>query len=429
MDYATFPGVLWLMLWASVNTGWWALEQVPSSAMGWAQAVRAAGPLLALFPALLVLAYRRGGQVWRARGPARLWLVYCLIGIIGLAVTRQRIVELYWSWAYLSAFAVVAAYCAGGDVLAKVVKLNRFSWVAMTGILLVMILIAREQLLVQGETGPTGYNAFYRVVKAKGVSVSRSAGMSRFAAVPAIAAFALMLRTSGWRKVWWALPVVGAAPLIYLLQSRGTVVSYAFALAFVMFFMGRRSRAGGTVILVLVVLLAIAGAVPDEVISHLIRSPETLPTWGGRTATWQDAWPWVLESPVFGWGPQADRALVDEHVHNTYLYALLQSGFVGLGFFLAGLIWTWRLFFELLRDRIADRLGQRTMLIQTGAILAFFTVRGIPEVSGPLFGVDFLLMLPILAYFEILNREGRRRVQATQGRAAARHVPVPDGRL
>ncbi|HUT62216.1 MAG TPA: O-antigen ligase family protein [Phycisphaerae bacterium] len=432
IESATFPGFLWLMLWASINTGWWALEQVPSNTMGWIEAVRAAGPLLVLVPALVVLACRSGGQVWRATGPARLWIVYALVGIIGLAVTRQQIAELYWILAYLSAFAVVAAYSAGRDVLANVARLNRFSWLVMTGIFLVMVFIAREQLLVHGESGWTGYNALYRVYDAKGVWVSRSSGMSRFAAVPGIAAFVLMLRVSGWRKVWWALPVLGAAVVIYLMQSRGTVVSYAFALAFAMLLMGRHTRAGGAVILALVVLLAIAGTIPDEVISHIVRDPTTLPTLTNRTVTWHDAWLAALESPLVGWGPQADRALLDgQHAHNTYVYGLLQSGFLGLAFFVAGMIWTWHLFFKLLRDRIAERLGQRGLLIQTGAILAFFTLRGIPEVSGTLYGVDFLLMLSVLAYFDVLDREGRRRVQAMHGGpiSQGRRAPLEVGRL
>ena len=72
--------------------------------------------------------------------------------------------------------------------------------------------------------------------------------------------------------------------------------------------------------------------------------------------------------------------------------------------FIAGMVWTWALFFRALRSRIAETLGQKRFLIQAGGILAFFTLRSIPEVCGSNFAVDLLVMLPILAYVSLLCR-------------------------
>ena len=38
-----------------------------------------------------------------------------------------------------------------------------------------------------------------------------------------------------------------------------------------------------------------------------------------------------------------------------------------------------------------------------GAILVFFTVRSIPEVSGAMFGIDLLILVPALAYLGVLS--------------------------
>jgi O-antigen ligase len=112
-----------------------------------------------------------------------------------------------------------------------------------------------------------------------------------------------------------------------------------------------------------------------------------------------------MESPLVGWGFQADRFLLGQHAHNAYLYALMTSGFVGGTAFVGGLIWAWIIFLQVLRRGTADRLGQKVFLIQVGGLLAFFTVRSIPEVSGAMFGIDLMIMIPVLAYLGILNRQ------------------------
>ena len=124
----------------------------------------------------------------------------------------------------------------------------------------------------------------------------------------------------------------------------------------------------------------------------------------GRTRAWANAWVEIMKSPLWGWGFQSDRMLIGEHVHNTYMYALMTGGFVGAGLFIAGLAWGWVLIFRAMRSRVAEALGQKRFLIQAGGILAFFTIRSIPEVCGSNFAVDLLVMLPILAYVSILCR-------------------------
>jgi O-antigen ligase len=153
----------------------------------------------------------------------------------------------------------------------------------------------------------------------------------------------------------------------------------------------------------------IPGETFQEVSNFLRRgeSMEELRTLTGRTRAWEKAWPEILDSPVVGWGFQADRLLIREHVHNTHLYALMTAGFMGGLAFVGGLLWVWLLFFRVIKSGIAGRFNQETLLIQSGGILAFFTIRGIAEVSGPLFNIDFLVMLPIMAYLSLLDRHRR----------------------
>ena len=214
--------------------------------------------------------------------------------------------------------------------------------------------------------------------------------------------------------------------MVYLMQSRGAIVAFAFTLVFMFYLAGARSR--WLILLMLVILagIVIADAIPEPVIRHLMRAErlEDLKGMTGRTRDWRTAWKASLRSPIWGWGPQADRYFCQQHVHNTYMYALLTAGFPGLAAFVIGLVWAWLQFWRAMRSFAALARPERVMLLQVGGILAFFTVRGIPEVSGVLFTVDLLLMLPAVAYLDRLHF----RQLASAARSVAPVADQPIGR-
>ena len=194
------------------------------------------------------------------------------------------------------------------------------------------------------------------------------------------------------------------------MQSRGAILGFGFALSFVMLFFGKKTRALGIFLGILIGLLLFTNVIPEDFVQfqteRFMRGQDTEEFYSltGRTRAWDHGWYEAMKSPIIGWGPQADRMLIGEHVHNTYLYALMTSGFIGAFFFAGGLIYAWLIFFKLLRAGVPDRLDQKTFFIQIGGILAFFTVRSIPEVSGAMFGIDTMLLLPVLGYLAVLNR-------------------------
>jgi hypothetical protein len=113
---------------------------------------------------------------------------------------------------------------------------------------------------------------------------------------------------------------------------------------------------------------------------------------------------------------QADRYLLRDfldHVHNTYLYALLSAGGLGTAAFVGGLVWAWLLLLRSIRSTVLTRSPPSDPFVYEAlGILTFFTVRSIPEVSGALFGVDYMLMLPVLAYLGLLDQSCVQRVRA-----------------
>jgi len=405
----------------------------PQGTLGWLHAIRATFPLF-IAAGCAAFAMSRGSAVARMYpGPLKLWFAYGIIGLLAGAALPRPIESGYWAIAYLAGLGVIALISASQDPLAECVALNKLTWIVTTAFILALVVLARDTLVEGSGWQMSGYGGYGKMQgEVAGMSMSRSSGMARFAAVPGIVAFTLLWEAKGLRKLLWAVPFAGSMFLIYIMQSRGAIFGFAGSLVFVAWFLSRRTRVVGIIAIAVLVMALALNAIPEEIISHLTRGAdaEQLQSMTGRTRAWANAWEEIAKSPLsllWGWGHWADRMLIGEHVHNTYMYALMTGGFVGAGLFVAGLVWAWWLMFRAMKTRVAEALGQKRFLIQAGGILAFFTIRSIPEVCGSNFAVDLLVMLPILAYVSILCR---RIGAGGQVQPANVHAAWPaDGRM
>ena len=126
----------------------------------------------------------------------------------------------------------------------------------------------------------------------------------------------------------------------------------------------------------------------------------------GRTIVWEDGFELIKDRPLLGYGFHADRLVLREHMHNTYLHGILQTGMIGAIPLFLGLVLTWMLFYKAVRKLSRLTVAHRHSLILVGGMLALFSVRTIPESTGAIFGVDWLLLAPLLLYLELLTRNG-----------------------
>ncbi|HWR59455.1 MAG TPA: O-antigen ligase family protein, partial [Thermodesulfovibrionales bacterium] len=256
----------------------------------------------------------------------------------------------------------------------------------------------------------TGTGIEGRMPMVAAMPMSRSSGIARFAAVPGVLSFVFIWFGKGWKRYLWIIPLLFFGWIIYIMQSRGAVIGFCFVIAFEMLFLGGRKRTIAIFFLLLFGVALVSNAIPgklfEDVSSYMRRgqSVEEFRSMTGRTYYWKLAWPKILEAPIVGRGFQADRSVAKGHVHNTYLYVLLTAGFTGGLVFVVGLVWSWLLFFLALKKSDSFDPKHKIFLIQAGGILAFFTIRGITEVSGGLFNVDFMVMLPIMTYLGALDQ-------------------------
>jgi O-antigen ligase len=405
----SIPTILWLMLWFSINSGPGAFDREPLDLIEWLHAIRSNFQYVVALIGLIYLATKHSPNI--LSGPVRMWLIYGLTGLLATAASPEPMDAFYWAVAYLAVFLAMRVYLSTSEPLDTAEQLNRLNWIVTTLFLLVLVFFAKDYLLPVIIEQKSGYLISGQVQAVIAMPMSRSSGMARFAAVPGVIAFVMLWHSQGLKKLFWIALFIASAYLIYLMQSRGAIFGMAFAMSFVLLFQGKRSRILGIIFVSLFGLMLLTDVIPVETINSVKdyiyrgQSAEDFHTLTGRTGTWDRGLAIGLESPLMGWGFQADRFLIKEHVHNTYLYAFMTSGFPGLIAFIAGLVWAWVLFIKIMWKYTIDNPARRLFLIQAGGILAFFTVRSIPEVCGSLFAVDYMIMLPILAYLYLLHNK------------------------
>lgn len=414
--YFTWSTFIVLLLWASINTGPWVWRHSPYGLAGWAHWLRAGFPFLVLalgIPRLL------SPQTLISRGPLRFWFWYGLTGVLASVFSPYPWYAAYWGLSYLAVFASMTLFI-NRTPLEEAIKLNHLSWLVTVAMLTLLLFFARDVLFVERAYSLSGYGIFLRLQSVGDMAMSRASGMGRFAAIPAVVSYVLLWGGDFKIKLFALAVFVPSATLVWLMQSRGAIFGLGFAICFVTFFVGRRTRWLGLSGAVLFAFLLWTDLVPREftayIEAHITRGQSSAELLGmtGRDRVWLKAWEEINENPLIGQGFQADRYTIFEHAHNSYLYALMTSGYIGGGLFLGGLLWGWRLFWQIWRRRYGERLDQQIMFIQSGGVLAFFTVRSIPEVCGAMFGVDQMLMVPALAYIVALHHAGEQADSAAK---------------
>jgi O-antigen ligase len=407
----SIPAILWLMLWFSINSDPGAIDKEPQDLMELLNAIRA---YFQYFVVLIGLVYliilHKSGNI--LSGPVRMWLIYGLIGLLATFMSPEPMDAFYWAVAYLSVFLAMYAFMSTDSLIDTAEKLNHFNWIVTTLFLLALVFFARDLLLPIIIDQKSAYGYFGEAqMQAIAMPMSRSSGMARFAAVPALIAFVMLWHSRGIKRLPWIALFIPSIYLIYLMQSRGAIFAMAFAMSFILLFQGKRSRILGIALISLFGLMLLTDILPVEPVNDIKdyiyrgQSEEDFRSMTGRTRAWNNGIETGLESPLLGWGFQADRFLIKDHVHNTYLYAFMTAGFPGLIAFVAGLVWAWALFIKIIWKHKIDNPERKLFLIQASGILAFFTVRSIPEVCGAYFAVDYMIMLPILAYLNILHNK------------------------
>jgi O-antigen ligase len=316
------------------------------------------------------------------------------------------------------------------DLLKRAVALNRLNWLLCSAVLITVVWIGRGALLADTSMGVSGYGVTSRMPMVAGMAMVRATGIARLAAVPAMVAFPSFWCSRGFRRVLWAAVFAPSAYLVWVMQSRGSLASFAFALGFMMILLGGPARRTGIVLAFFLLTVCMLGLVPRETVHHLYlyatrgAQAEQLESMSGRTLIFSEAWRLIKEAPLIGYGPQADRRVLTivGNAQNGVLYALLCAGFLGGLGYIAGLFVSWLMLFRIARVRDALAPTDRIVFVQVAGMMAFFTMRSYPENGAALFSVDLLVQLPALVYIGELDRA----IKLTRAVRRARSLTVSE---
>lgn len=416
------PTLCWLALWGSIDSGPGNidLDSILSGGFATFNGIRAAFPLVVLAIWILHLLARSDTQVREPTLPEWLWFLYAAVCLVATIGVENWFAWGYWGLAFIATLGAGEMYLAecGGEI-AGAASLNRLSWVAAAVILAIIVYVGRGHLFKETREGLTGYGLTARMPTVAGMAMVRTTGISRFAAAVAIVACAAMWRAERWTRVAWIALFAACAWLVWVMQSRGSLVSFAAASGVVLLLLGGRARTIGILALVLT-----AGAVGLDFVSHdtlqyvwrfATRHDTHLVRMTGRTNIYHDAWLAILRAPIIGYGPEGDRRIIFANAQNGILYSLLCGGFIGGGAWTLGLAIALVYLGRAAWQRDIVPAGDSMVFAQVAGLMVFFTLRTIPENTAAFFSVDLMLQLPAIVYLGALIRAANLR--NTQERA------------
>ncbi|MDR3573735.1 MAG: O-antigen ligase family protein [Anaerolineaceae bacterium] len=391
--------LLWGCLWCNLNTGFWNIT-FANSVYDWQLSIRAALPFIVIPVAALVL-LRKGKLALPKTSPSRLLFIYGIIVTFASIFSPGIMASLYWSLPFLGTILAAWTFIDRGDPLESSRQLLTITWVATFIVAAIIGYQARNSVF--GDTA-TGYGVIGELN-----GLSRSSGVARWAAVPGLVC---LIRAYHTRRSSHIALYLGSAAfsffIVYRMQSRGAVFGSVAALLFSLLVSSRMRRyalpfAGFA--LIVIFLLDSPATVSNNVATYIKRgqTKEEFLSMTGRTRTYEHGIAAFEDAPIFGRGQWADRIVIHEHVHNSFLQALLNGGVVGGIPYIASWVAGWLLFYRLQKKNALLGAEDRVHVLESGAVMMFFTVRAIPETTTASFAVDQMVVVAIYVYLECLT--------------------------
>jgi len=248
--------------------------------------------------------------------------------------------------------------------------------------------------------GNTPLNQQYRLPLGVGSILTNGAG--RFALVVIIVSTVRMItQTRKWRWLW----LLGLLPTLFLLiQTQSRTALLGLAVSSTLFVLirgiGWRFLFVGPAAAAVIYISGIKWRVHGNLSRLILLS--------GREATWERGLAQIKDSPFLGWGFHADRIMLQsEHMHNSYLHAMIQTGLVGALFFLAAFLSFW---FVVVRAGLFARVKAMTgkdqaLVMESIMIVGYMTARSVFESTAAFYGVDLLLIVPAMAFIALVAQE------------------------
>ena len=332
---------------------------------------------------------------------SRLLLVYGIFGTFAAIFSPGPVASLYFSMLFLATILVAWTSIDRADPTESARQLLKVTWVATFFVAAIIGYQARGSIF--GEVA-TGYNV---ITELNGLS--RSSGVARWAAVPGLVCLIRAYHTRHRNFIAFYLGcAVVSFYIVYRMQSRGAVFGSIAAMIFALLMSSRMRRYAlpFAIVSVIVILLLDPSGTASNKFNNYVRRGESLEEFismTGRTNTYQRVIAAFEQEPFFGYGQWADRTVLNEHSHNSFLQALLNAGIFGIIPYVGSWGAGWLLYYRVQKEGARLTPEDRIHLLECGTVMMFFTFRAIPETTTASFAVDLLVMVAIYVYLEALS--------------------------
>jgi len=388
--------VLWALVWGGMysDISRFRVESLVAGPLTFVFALRPFMPLLALTLSFVLLARTRRVSLTLERGPFLLLILYGLSGGIFFFLSPEPFVSLYWAALFLSPPLVVWTLVNVEDPDRRLrVLMNVNAAVVLT---MVAFYIAGPLWpILHGAPNPRLYKLPF------GLGIQTANGVGRFAGIAALIALSRLTRTRWAPGILWMAALAGSVAAIALSESRTSILGFlAGALLIIVL-----NRKFGWLIIGAPGLTFLL--YKSWFVWRFGGSLENAFLMSGREVTWKKALSLSLQFPIVGHGFHADRLMLEgEHVHMAYLHSLIQTGVFGAALFCGALVGIWLVVGRqhLFRRACAAPGADNVRLTESIAILGFLSARSFFESTAAFYGVDLLLLVPVLAYLQFWCR-------------------------
>ena len=411
--------VLCLLVWSGYNsTIYDSMDPLfPKNLVNFLHGVRAFFPILAGTIAACQLAQRRSLPKWLAFSPLTLLLLYAGMGLASsIFVSPEPVGAAYWAFQYISVIVVAMAVASGPEPEAHLARYISVNWGCCAAVCIG--LLAGIPLLGGGTTthtvgSPLGVMAYGRVKDVMGVAGPRNTGFGRFAGIVILVGLAKLLHDRKDKKtlfIWTPITLAAGAALL-LSQARTSWVSAVVAVVVLLARAPTRWRVPIIMLALLALPLVWLTGFDHAFMLYLTRGRGIDLTLTGRTVTWANGWQALQQSPWAGLGFWADRYFLHgQNMQNTFLDALIQSGFLGVIPFVIAIVWVW---LGVLRFYSTKPAGEVSSLPgELLGVMTFFTVYSITEITYSFYSVGWMAMAPLFAHVQLRVYQNARKRQS-----------------
>jgi len=391
----SFSIFLWILIWGGMYTGPNNITSDMFSNFGaFFQGGRAFLPIFVLYICLFWMI------LFRIRLPSfttshALFFYYASVGLAISFFSPNVLVALYWGGVYLSPILFLWIISNKDNSLSELRVIAIINYCVS-----IAVVISLFPQTAQWEVSSQGRIVVYDLPF--GLGIIKGNGVARFALIVLIFC---MVRFLSLKKITRYLYLIFSVPALLLLmqtQSRTALLGLAVASVILVTSLGMRWQFLfiGPGIAYLIYLVGFEWRAQESI--SLIMNLT------GRDFTWNKALDMIKQSPILGWGFHADRLLLDsQHMHNSYLHALIQSGVIGLVFFVAAITGIWYYIFKkgILKKIKNATAGDKPYLIESVLILGALTARSFFESTAAYFGVDLLFFLTAAVYIYVWGKK------------------------